>query len=579
MRLSLRSAVAGVATLAVSGTLLAAGVTSASAATGPSFEPNSTYETGTITFYDATGNVVTSGDATRSDWYSYAVGSGQPDVTDTQHRGQLYGYLPQAGVDPGNWSGQTISSNVVYPIAGSPAPVSSATTPATKSNAVVANDLTLAQLAANFPNTSTDPGYANFYQLRLRTKNAALYNVAVVQVVGSTWTQVYPAPAAQATATSTALTASPNAGTEPLSTTLTATVSPAGAAGAVQFSQNGAALGAPVAVNASGVATKAVSGLAAGSFSFTAAFAPTDATAYKPSTSGAVTVQVNRNVPTPTVALTSDKATANVGDPVTFTANVSPSTAAGTVEFFDGTTSLGAATAASAGQATLTTSTLANGAHNVTAKFVPTDATAFNPATSPVVTVSVVSGACAQTGSQCTDAQAFQATVPVGTLVISTPYTASSPFDLGTLKLSTDATMLSTGPVAFGAGTDGKGVTITDGRSGNLPWTASLQSSAFVSGSDQINGRNLGFTDVAPQYVGGNALSATNPVTVTQNPASAPAVAPADTTTTTGLGTVKQFAHADKGAGSVYVTGSFTLNAPTSTPAGLYKGTVTFTIS
>ena len=52
--------------------------------------------------------------------------------------------------------------------------------------------------------------------------------------------------------------------------------------------------------------------------------------------------------------------------PVTFTATVSPSTATGTVEFFDGSASLGTV-ALSSGQASLTTSSLAAGKHSITA--------------------------------------------------------------------------------------------------------------------------------------------------------------------------------------------------------------------
>jgi hypothetical protein len=212
---------------------------------------------------------------------------------------------------------------------------------------------------------------------------------------------------------------------------------------------------------------------------------------------------------------------------------------------------------------------------------VPTDPTAFNGATSAAVTVnvqSVQSPACGQTGSQCTSAAAFTASVPVGSLVISTPYTLTNPFDLGTMTLNAGATQLSTGPVAFGAGA--AGVTITDQRNGDLPWTASLQSSPFTSGASSINARNLGFTGVTPTYILGNALNAgAKPVQTSDNAATTPAVAPTDTLTTTGLATTKTFATAALGAGSVYVTGNFTLNAPTSTPAGLYAGTVTFTIS
>ena len=50
---------------------------------------------------------------------------------------------------------------------------------------------------------------------------------------------------------------------------------------------------------------------------------------------------------------------------------------------------------------------------------------------------------------------------------------------------------------------------------------------------------------------------------------------------TDGLGGVHQFASAPVGDsdGSVYINGLLTLVAPTSTPAGQYTATITFTIS
>lgn len=577
MRLSLKSVVAGLSSLALSGAILAAGTTSA-AAVPPPYDPDPDAY-GTIAFYDAAGNQITSGDARRSDWYKYAVASTLPPTTDPRKRAQLFGYLPVAGVEPGNWSGQGISTNTPYPNPSAPAAIAGQNNPTVTANGTGVPDYSLMDLANNYPQLTTGP-LANTYQLRMKTRDELGYASAsvVIDKAAGTWTQIYPVPV---TATTTVLSANKTSPQNaPASYTLTASVSPSGAAGTVEFFDESTSLGAPTAVSG-GVATKALSNVPAGSHDYTAKFVPTDPAAYQASTSNTLTFVVQAPKPTPTVALSSDKATAQLGDPVTFTATVSAPNAPGTVEFFDEAASLGAAGATNAGGvASLTTSALASGAHQVTAKFVPTDTGAYNGSTSPAVTVSVVSGACAQTGSQCTDPQGFVVTVPVGSLVIDSPYTAANPFDLGTMKLNADSTMLSTGAVAFGSGTDGKGVTITDQRSGDLPWTANLQSSPFVSGPNAINPRNLGFTQVAPQYVSGNALNgATKPVVTTDNPASNPAVGPSDSTTLTGLGTSKTFASAVRGAGSVFVTGNFTLNAPTSTPAGTYTGTVTFTIS
>lgn len=89
---------------------------------------------------------------------------------------------------------------------------------------------------------------------------------------------------------------------------------------------------------------------------------------------------------TTSTALTSSANPTDPGDPVTFTATVTPSSggpATGTVTFKDGTTTLGSGTLSS-GVATLTTSTLTPGSHSITAVY-NGDAT-FASSTSPVVT-------------------------------------------------------------------------------------------------------------------------------------------------------------------------------------------------
>jgi hypothetical protein len=68
-----------------------------------------------------------------------------------------------------------------------------------------------------------------------------------------------------------------------------------------------------------------------------------------------------------TTSLASSQNPLQTGTPVTFTAKVSPSAATGTITFLDGSTALGNPVALSGGQATWTTSSLALGAHNITA--------------------------------------------------------------------------------------------------------------------------------------------------------------------------------------------------------------------
>ena len=574
--MSAKSVLGGGLALVVAGVMTVAGATSASAAASPiDPDPYSTVAAGmgNITFYDSTGAVVTSGDGSVVGNPLYAVADRDPAVVPATKRGALYGYLPVAGTDPGAWGGQQLGGSTAYPIPGSPAPLSTTTRPT-----ALHNILSFKSLANNYPVTSTNPAYKDVYQIRLRfvgqdPLSYASATVTIDKLTGA-WAQIFPVPVAPLTPTTTALSVSPGSpANAPANPTLTATVAPSAATGTVEFFNGTTSLGtSPVA---SGVATKALTGVAAGSYSYTATLTPTAGSTYAGSTSSATAYVVK---PTPSVSVTADNAAPNVGAPVTFTATVGQIAGAnvpGTVEFFSGTTSLGGPAATTGGVATFTTSTLTAGTKSITAKFVPTDPAAFNGATSAPVVINVLVvqlGACATPGAQCVDPQGFIVIVPVGALFIDTPFTAANPFNLGTMTLNPGATELSTGAVNFKAqdpATIKRGITITDTRTGNLPWTANLQSSDFVKGTDLIPAKNLGFTAVTPTYIPGNALQA---VSVLDNPANSVA-APLP-----GLAAASKFASAQNGFGTVYVDGSFTLNAPTSTPAGTYVGTVTFTI-
>jgi hypothetical protein len=109
----------------------------------------------------------------------------------------------------------------------------------------------------------------------------------------------------------------------------------------------------------SGVATLTTTALPIGTDSLTAVF-PGDSN-YNPSTSSALSLTVS------TVTLGSSLNPSTFGQSVTFTATVLPSKT-GTVTFLDGASSIGSS-AISSGAAVFTTSTLAVGAHNITAQY------------------------------------------------------------------------------------------------------------------------------------------------------------------------------------------------------------------
>lgn len=99
-------------------------------------------------------------------------------------------------------------------------------------------------------------------------------------------------------------------------------------------------------------------------------------TALDPMTFSTLNSQVAPATATATV-IESDKSSITEGDTVTLAATVSPAGAAGTIQFFSGTTKLGTPVTADSGSATLTTSKLPVGNHEISAQFTPNDPETF----------------------------------------------------------------------------------------------------------------------------------------------------------------------------------------------------------
>src|SRR5262245_26012813 len=78
-----------------------------------------------------------------------------------------------------------------------------------------------------------------------------------------------------------------------------------------------------------------------------------------------------------TTSPTSSPNPSTLGANVTLTATVMPATTAGSVQFFDGSTPLGAPVAVSSGTASLSIDTLGLGSHSLTARFSPIDPSSF----------------------------------------------------------------------------------------------------------------------------------------------------------------------------------------------------------
>ena len=582
MKIRRSTAVAGLAAVAAAVGLVLAGAPAAFAAT-PTYEPD-TNSYGTLAFFDASGNQVTTGTITNAPMAAYVVGTKPGRTGDTTTLLNMAQPNPNAAT--GLWNKDTLTGATTYPL---PATGNPANIVALSQNHAVSKgttgDFTVANFIAEFPNTGptgagcayspgnpsgcTNTAYQNLYQLRLITANGAnqnpQYQVADILVSGNTWTQVFGA-----TVTSTTLTASPSPTDTATSVTLTATETPA-VAGSVQFVDGTTNIGTPVAVNASGVATTTNTFGTTGTHNLSAVFTPTD-TVNNFGSTGTTTETVTAPLtPTSTaLAVTQD---GFAGDPVTLSATVTPSTATGSVLFYDNgsTTAIPGTVTQSSNTYTLSLPAgLAAGGHSIVAKFTATGGFANSQsAAQSFVLQNHPTGACAQTGSVCTDQQTIQVTVPVGTLVISTPYTATNPLNVGTMGLTTNATMLT-------ANAPFNNIIVTDGRSGDLPYTVQALCSALTAtGSNAINGENVGLTGMTSAGSGGYAGT----TTLTNISAASPPVQPSDTGSL-GLGgaTAHTIIQSSAGLGTLTVNGMLTINAPTNTSPGLYTGTITFTV-
>lgn len=177
------------------------------------------------------------------------------------------------------------------------------------------------------------------------------------------------------TGTATTISSSLNPSTQGQAVTFTATVTPSTATGTVTFS------GVGTATISGGVASITTSSLAVGTTTVTAQYGG-DANDNASTSAGLAQVVKTAT----TTSLTSSVNPSTVGQSVTFTANLSPSAATGSVQFLDGTTVLATMTLSS-GRATYAMTALAQGVHSITAWY--EGSTSYGASTSAVLTQTV----------------------------------------------------------------------------------------------------------------------------------------------------------------------------------------------
>ena len=184
--------------------------------------------------------------------------------------------------------------------------------------------------------------------------------------------------------TTTVLTASPASSSPGQAVQVSARVTPSTATGTITFMDGTTAIGAPVAV-AGGIVNTTTSSLTNGNHTLTAVYSG-DAN-YLGSTSPPVTESVGLTATATNLSVTPGSTT--YGQPVTMTATVAPSGATGSVNFMDGTATIGSQTLAN-GTATFTTSSLSAGSHSLSAVY--GGDSQFATSTSPTVTETVAKG-------------------------------------------------------------------------------------------------------------------------------------------------------------------------------------------
>ncbi len=246
------------------------------------------------------------------------------------------------------------------------------------------------------------------------------------------------------------------------------------------------------------------------------------------------------------------------GADVALTATVSPSSAAGTVTFSEGDTTLGTAPV-SGGTASLTVPAPSIGLHTYVAGFTPTDAAAFQASASTELQVTV---GATQDGTITITLGVPAA--PSGMLTLSVPDGATVPLDGARDSANTKVTATGTLPQ----------ITVNDTRNDATlsQWEVNVQASDFTGSAGTIAAKYLGWTPGTPSITPdpGSPLqvqAGTEVPSFLENPASL------------GLGSSQTLARTTtNGRGSTAIGGQLSLAIPGSALQGSYTSTLTVTL-
>ena len=233
------NAAAATAALSVTTALVFAFNTTTASADGtpPPWAPGGTSQDANavagLKFFNAAGQQITSGSITAKPFAAYAVGLAQTRTgTFTDTTATLFGYVPQFGLTPDNWhNNEQIGLSTTFPNPSAPDPIKSTALPV---NTGSTSDESLSDLAVDQPQTATQAGYVNAYEIRLYTSAPAHvasttydYTDITIDPVSGQWNQVFtPAGDFPPTGTTTPPTTPPTTPTTPPTTPTTPTTPP-----------------------------------------------------------------------------------------------------------------------------------------------------------------------------------------------------------------------------------------------------------------------------------------------------------------------------------------------------------------
>jgi hypothetical protein len=164
----------------ITAVLLTVGLTSCSSGAAKAPWKDSSAQ-GTITLYDAAGQVMTSGSITTHPFGAKAVGS-TPAKSPYDARGRyatLLAYQPRQGADPSEWSGDLMSASTPY------------SDPAHPTVTETSTDFSLQDFLGKFP-----PRWKGYIQLRIFIGAPGVplqsnpYDAVAIKVDGDKWTLV-----------------------------------------------------------------------------------------------------------------------------------------------------------------------------------------------------------------------------------------------------------------------------------------------------------------------------------------------------------------------------------------------------